>query len=361
MSAEVEPRSTVSSSWYFSWKKRNGIASASTTAPVASRSTRSRRVRIRTRTLDSASDGPPRLLASIRDGCVGLRRGRPRDPGHGCRSARARPGGVRHLCHRPRGRRLLPGPPRPDGGGAADEVRIPLRRRRGVGEAAPSLRPCPPDQVRRRSPRRIGAGAPCSGGGHDLRGRGACRTDSRGRTHAARASDGERGRDRALASRALRPEGRVPDVRHGVAARRDCDRGSLRRHGDVGGHGRRAGDRHRGRIDRRPGGLSPISLGSLAPARGGPSRGDLLHARLERRDRGRLAADDSRSTHPRNRRRPDADRPLPHRPDAADRALGGQLTRAARPAHRPDAGLGARQAWRACSPACAHTRSSRSD
>ena len=194
---------------------------------------------------------------------------------------------------------------------------------------------------------------------HDLRRRGARGSDSRRRAHAPRAGDGERRRDGAPAARALRPAGRVSDVRHGPAPRRDRDRAlrtaSPRR-------SRRWSSRRRSRRSRsRSSAWLPSAAFPPRPrARSVTDRREVISFTLASSvgHRGRLAADDARAARARHRRGPDAGRSLPHRPDAADRPLRGKLTCAPRPPHRPDARLGARQARRACSRACARTRSS---
>ena len=60
---------------------------------------------------------------------------------------------VRRLRDRARRRRLLPGAARPHRRGVADEVRLPLRRGRGLGPAAPALPADARAQARRRSAR----------------------------------------------------------------------------------------------------------------------------------------------------------------------------------------------------------------
>ena len=67
------------------------------------------------------------------------------------RGARARPRGLRRVRDRARRRRLLPDPPRPHGRGVAHEVRVPLRRRPGLGAAAAALPAGLAAQGRRRS------------------------------------------------------------------------------------------------------------------------------------------------------------------------------------------------------------------
>ena len=161
MSADVEPRSTVSSGWYFSWKKRNGIANARRSAPVASRSTRSRRVRIRTRTLDSASAMASRVFwrrsataawvyAAVVFGILGTvvaARVLGLEEFGIYVTALAAVGFFQVLLDL--------------------TVEEPLTKfgfryivARGVGEAPPALRASAPDQVRRRSPRGARARAP---------------------------------------------------------------------------------------------------------------------------------------------------------------------------------------------------------
>ena len=308
------------------------------------------------RQFPTTSDGLPRLLASVRDGRVGLRRGRLRDPGHGRRSARPRPGGVRHLRHRARGGRLLPGAPRPDGGGAADEVRIPLHRRArsggsSAGSSSERSRSSSPAESWRRSrwcssPRlRTRSSAP-----RGLRFRfswaRSCPSCRRRRTWARRRSCSEGAT--TCGARIRRSPWPCASIAIVIAAP----------HGVTETLAAMVVAQAIATVAISVVGLAAFRRFPAAPARplgDGSARGHLLHPRLERRHRCRLAADDARAARPRHRRGPDAGRSLPHRPDTADGPLGGQLTRAPRPPHRPDAGLGARQAdERARRSACLH-------
>ena len=126
------------------------------------------------------------------------------------RGTRARPRRLRRVRDGARGRRLLPDPARPHRRGVAHEVRIPLRRRPGLGEVAAALPAGAAAQGRRRST------------GHDLRRRaravlGRALRLGRGRAGTARGSSapvrpvvGERRVDGAPPPQPVRPSRRVP-------------------------------------------------------------------------------------------------------------------------------------------------------
>src|SRR3954454_21796723 len=170
-----------------------------------------------------------------------------------CRDGRGGAGlpvdrGLRPLRDRDRHGRVLPDPARPDRGGSGDQVRLPLRGERAVGEAAAPAQWDAGLQARRRA----------AGGDRDpdsrafrrlaLRRSRHCRPARDRRGVAARAGAGGTRRSRALPPRPLRRARRVSHVLDGVAARGCVDRRVARPDDDDRADGGRAGGRDR--VDR---------------------------------------------------------------------------------------------------------------
>ena len=266
MSTDVEPTSTASSGWYFSWKKRNGTASARSEGV---RRRHGRRVRGGGArglvTLDSrlrwppafSGAGPRRPRGSTSRSCFGILGTVVAARVLGLEefgvyvTALAAVGFFQVLLDL--------------------TVEEPLTKfgfryavERGVGKAAQALRPGAAGQVRRRRAR----GARARRSSRRSRTRSSAprsrRPHPRRRASAAGAGDRERRRDGAPAPRALRPAGRVPGVRDGASPRRDRDRGPARSHRDARGDGRRAGDRDR--RDLRSSGSAAFRRFPSAPA-----------------------------------------------------------------------------------------------
>src|SRR5919197_3907130 len=148
------------------WRKRIGIAAASSSAPGAT-SSRTRAARTETvcetATASECREPPPynartdaltALPAALR------RRGRdlllrnPRLPRHRCRGAPVLDDDVRPLRARDRGDGLLPVAARPDGRGGTRQVRLPLCDAGGVGASARALSRSAAVQADRRRARR---------------------------------------------------------------------------------------------------------------------------------------------------------------------------------------------------------------
>src|SRR5207244_1618370 len=91
-------------------------------------------------------------LAPFGDGRRALRRSCSRDPWNDPGGARPGTRGIRPLRDRHGGGLAVPDAPRSHGRGVADEVRLPLRRREGLGTPARALRGrAPPEAPRRRA------------------------------------------------------------------------------------------------------------------------------------------------------------------------------------------------------------------
>ncbi len=245
-----------------------------------------------------------------------LRGGRVRDPGHDRRRARARPRAVRCLRDGPRRGGLLPDAARPHGRGVPHEVRVPLRRRGGLGAAAP---PLPAD-----APAQGGRGPPGNRDPHrsrtcrrrDLRRVGRRRRAPRSFPAAARAVGGERRRHDSAPAQPVRPSRRLPDRVGSAPPDRDRDRRAIRRDRGARGDGRRPVHRDCRDIGRRRLRPPPVPRSLAQAARGRRRRDPLVRPPVDRRHRGHLAQGHARARDPRRRRRSDAGWPLPDRPDA---------------------------------------------
>ena len=157
-STDVDPTPSDALGWYVAWRKRNGTAAARTSASVAASPASVRTIpvagvargsgsAVTRRTVARATaaptltphDGSERSPAPVCDRSRALPLGGPRHPRHDRRRPDARPRGLRALRDGDGGRRPCADAPRSHRRGEPHEVRLPVRRRRGLGEAAPSL------------------------------------------------------------------------------------------------------------------------------------------------------------------------------------------------------------------------------
>ena len=161
---------------------------------------------------------------------------------------------------------VLPVAARPDGGGLADEVRLPLRGRRGLGPPAPALQASARAKARRRrcSPRlALLALAPLSEwifGSEDL----ALPLAIAAALPLVQAP-GERRHHRTAPPRPVRPPGAVADVHDGLRLARDRGRRPARARRDDRGDRARPGRRHGGRRRRRDRGVPPLPERAAQP------------------------------------------------------------------------------------------------
>ena len=185
-----------------------------------------------------------------------------------------RPRRLRRVRDGARGRGLLPDPPRPHGRGVAHEVRLPLRRRPGLGTAAAAVPPGAAAQGRRRSARHARSSS---------RSR-RSPTSSSARTASSQAllaaallplvqSSENVGVDGAAPAQPLRPSRRVPGRIGRASPARDRDRRAARRDGGARRDRRRAGHRDRRHLVRRARRAASVPVGAPRESSARTSRG----------------------------------------------------------------------------------------
>ena len=285
---------------------------------------------------------PSVLRRRVCDRSRALSLGRPRHPRHDRRGADARPPGVRPLRDGDRAGRSRADPSRPHRRGEPHEVRLPLRGRGGLGAPPPALPARARAQAARRRPRERHPPAAGPRRGRPLWRRGPDRADGRCRRAAAARGARERQRERPAPPRPLRPPWVAALRDDGDPARRDPDRGVVRRDGGARRHGRGTARRDRDRGDggrRRP---PPLPARRGPRDRRGPPRDRLVRRAVERRDRSHLPPRGADARPPRRRRRHDPGRLLPRGPRPAEWLLGGKRPGAPRAPHGADPRLGAR-------------------
>ena len=222
----------------------------------------------RSATILSLRHGLAAHWSALGDGRGDLPLGAARLPRDGRRGASSRRRRLRPPRDRARRRRAPADAPRPHRRGGADEVRVPLRHRRGMGKAAAPLPSRARGEARGSGPRGDRAAR-----ARAVRRRALLRGRPRGAAGdrcaaAARAGPGGARRDRPDPARPLRRPRPLPRAVHGPPARRHRGRRLVRRHGGDRRDRGRAGHRHRLRLGRRARRLPPLPAGAGGAARG---------------------------------------------------------------------------------------------